>query len=39
MHPFLLLILINFITLQRDLKRSEALLGSNFARNKAVQYA
>ena len=33
------LIHINFITLQCGLKRSEALLGSNFARNKAVQYA
>ena len=33
------LIHIIFITLQCGLKRSEALLGSNFARNKAVQYA
>lgn len=33
------LIHINFITLQCGLKRSEALLGSNFVRNKAVQYA
>ena len=33
------LIHIIFITLRCGLKRNEALLGSNFARNKAVQYA